>query len=496
VINQAGFFQSSDFRDYLRVEMTRRQLSQALIASEFSLPYQEEKTTSLQNQKRDIRFATINAEQFKTSVVVSEKEVENYYLENQIRFETAEKVKIDYLSLDVNELAKGITVSEAEVKAYYQENLANYRQAEQRRFAHILIEFGDDEAAAKIQAQAILTRINSGEDFATLAKTESSDTFSGENGGDLDWMERGTMDEAFDESAFALTDVNQVSELVKTDFGFHLIKMTDLKAEQLKTLVDLQDELKAKISNEKAQDEFFALQQEMARLSFEFPDSLDDAVTSIDGVTQTSTWLSRSGNSAPFDNSKLLDAVFSDLVLTEQVNSDVIEVTESLAMVIRLNEYQAAQVKPLTVVEMEIKSLLTAQKATEKAQTTADDILAEFTAGNDVTEALAAVNAAFETKADLARFGGQVDTNLSREAFVLAHPVEGTISAATIKLVNGDLAILEVQAVKAGESAVNPNLTQQQTSLLAQSAYQSYVETLRVDAKITRSVLTEPRAQY
>ena len=146
--------------------------------------------------------------------------------------------------------------------------------------------------------------------------------------------------------------------------------------------------------------------------------------------------------------------------------------------------------------EAEIKSALIAQKATEKAQTTADDILAQFKAGDDVTEALAAVNASFESQPELARFGGDIDTNLSREAFVLAHPAEGVISAATIKLSNGDLAILEVQAVKAGETKVNPNLAKQQTSLLAQSAYQSYVEALKVDAKISRSVLTEPNVQY
>jgi peptidyl-prolyl cis-trans isomerase D len=205
MINQAGFYQSSDFRDYLRVQMTRRQLTQALVASEFNLPYQEKWANALQNQKRNVRYATINAEQFKAGIELTDDAINQYYLANQARFENEEKVKLNYITLDVNEIAKTIEVSDDDVKAYYQENIASYRQDEQRRVAHILIEFGDDEVVAKVTAEALLARVNAGEDFATLAKESSDDTFSGENGGDLEWIERGAMGDAFDEGAFALT---------------------------------------------------------------------------------------------------------------------------------------------------------------------------------------------------------------------------------------------------------------------------------------------------
>ena len=493
IINQAGFYLSSDFRDYLRVEMTRRQLSQGLVASEFNLPYQEEMFNALQNQKRDIRFATISAEQFKAMVEVTDEEINSYFLANQMRFENKEQVKVDYLVLDVNEIAKGIVTSSEDLNQYYQDNIDNYRQAEQRRVAHILIEFGDDESAAKSAIDAVLARLSQGEDFAALAKELSTDTFSGENGGDLDWIEPGVMDPTFDESAFALTEVGATSEIVKSEFGFHIIKLTDLKAEQTKAFADVEEELKDKVSNEKAQDKFFALQQEMAQISFEFPDSLDDAAQAVNVTVQTSAWLSRGGNALPFNNPQVIEAMFSDLVLTDNVNSDVIEVNDNLAIVIRLNEYQAAQVKPLAEVSEQIKTILVAEKATAKALSTAQELLTQFKAGTDISDALTAVNSSFVVKAATGRFGGDVDQSITKEAFVLPHPSEGNVSASTVTLANGDLALIEVQAVIDADATgeVNPNITKQQVSQLAQSAYSSYIGALKVDAKITRRVVAE-----
>ncbi|MEW6981760.1 SurA N-terminal domain-containing protein [Colwelliaceae bacterium 6471] len=496
IINQAGFFQSSDFRDYLRVEMTRRQLTQALIGTEFSLPYQEEMIASLQNQKRDIRFATISAQQFRSTIELTDDEISQYYADNQDRFQTQEKVKVNYLTLDVNEIAKTIVVTDADVESYYQENISNYTQAEQRQLAHILIEFNDDEDAAKTKIDALLARINAGEDFAALAKEFSADTYSGENGGDLDWMERGVMDEVFDEKAFALPEVGSISDVVKTEFGFHIIKVLDIKPEHTKPLSEVRDELFTKISENQAQDKFFELQQEMARLSFEFPDNLDDAAGAINGSVKTSDWLSRGANATPFNEPKVIDAAFSDLVLTDQVNSDVIEINDDLAIVVRLNEYQPATIKPLSDVEAQIKETLIAQKASDQAKSLADELLAKFNAGEDISAQLAEISASFELKSDITRNSADIDRSISNKAFTLPHPAEGQISAATVTTSKGDIALLEVQAVKEGEITVDANLGQQLVSQLAQSAYGSYVEALKVDAQITRKALNETVTQY
>ncbi|OUR61000.1 peptidylprolyl isomerase [Colwellia sp. 39_35_sub15_T18] len=496
IINQAGFFQSSDFRDYLRVEMTRRQLSQALVATEFNLPYQEKLQLSLQNQTRDIRFATIAAKQFESDLEISEEEIKAYYLANQNRFENKEQVKVNYISLNVNDIAKDINVTDEDIANYYQENVASFTKAEQRRVAHILIEFSegdsDSEATAKIQAEAVLARLAQGEDFAVLAKELSNDTFSGENGGDLDFLEVGVMESSFDEAAFALKNVGDTTELVKTSFGYHLIKLTELKAEVIQSLAEVQDELRVTVSNNKAQEAFYEQSQKLAQVSFEYPDSLEDAANEVDAKIETSAWLSREGNPVPFDNAKIVDAAFSELVLQESLNSDLIEVNDEVALVLRLDTYQEANVKPIAEVEAQIKTVLVAQKATQKAQDTVEALLVQFKAGNDITEQLAKLDASFTDKAAVARYSSDLDQSISREAFVLPHPEDNAVSASSVALSNGDLALVEVQAVQVKDVTANPQIAQQQTSQLAQSAYKSYVDSLKVDAEITRKAVAEP----
>jgi peptidyl-prolyl cis-trans isomerase D len=496
IINQAGFFQPSDFRDYLRVEMTRSQLSQALVASEFNLPYQEKLQLTLQNQTRDIRFATIAAKQFELGLEISEEEIKSYYSANQGRFENKEQVKVNYISVNVNDIAKGINVTDEDIANYYQENIASFTQAEQRRVSHILIEYSEgdseSEASAKTKAEAVLARLSQGEDFAALAKELSNDTFSGENGGDLDFLEAGSMEASFDEAAFALQNVGDTTELVKTSFGYHLIKLTELKAEAIQSLADVKDELAAKVSNEQAQEAFYEQSQKLAEVSFEFPDSLEDAASELNATIETSVWLSRSGNPTPFDNANIINAAFSDIVLQDNMNSDLIEVSDEVAVVLRLNTYQQASVKPLAEVEGQIKAIIVAQKATQKAQDTVEALLVQFKAGNDIAEQLTKLSSKFIQKSAVSRYSSDLDQSISREAFVLPHPEEGSISASSIALSNGDLALVELQAVQVKEAAANPQMAQQQTSQLAQSAYKGYVDSLKVDAKIVRKTVAEP----
>ena len=427
---------------------------------------------------------------------MTEDEIKKDYLANKVQFQNAEKVKVDYLVLDVKDIAKTISVSDEEVSAYYQDNIAKFTQDEQRRVAHILVEFGDDESIAKAKIDDLLSKINAGEHFSELAKANSDDTFSGENGGDLEWIERGVMDPAFDESAFSLASVGAVSAVVKSDFGFHIIKLTDLKAKQVKPLTDVREKLIATVSHEKAQDKFFELQQQMGQISFEFPDSLDDAAQAVELTVQTSDWLTRGGNISPFNTPNAIDAIFSDMVLNDNVNSDVIEVNDELALVVRLNQYQAAETKPLSEVEASIKARLIAQKATDKAKENAQLLLSQLKAGTDITAALAEINASFVDKKAIGRLGSEVEQTISKAAFVLPHPTEGNVSASSVTLSNGDLAIVVLQSVTAGTSEANPSLTKQQTSQLAQSAYMNYVDSLKAEAKITRRAVINETPSY
>jgi peptidyl-prolyl cis-trans isomerase D len=493
LINQAGFYQPSNFRDYLRLEMVRRQLSQGVVTSEFSLPYQAKIISALNEQKRDFRFATIKTEQFKTQVDVSEEEVNDYYQQNITSYQNAEKVKVDYLVLDAADITKTIEISDADAKAYYQDNVAKYTTPAKRRLSHILIESSD---TAKQDAADILVKAQSGEDFIQLAKTYSTDTFSAENGGDLDWLEMGVMGTEFENAAVALSTIGQLSGLVETEFGVHILKLTDFKAESVQSYDDVKTEVLTLAAEDQAQTRFFELLEELKRVSYEFPDSLDDAADIISAPIQTSPWLTRGGNQAPFNQAKVIETLFSEMVLTENLNSDVIEVSDNVSVVVHLNEYQAATAKAFDEVSESIKTLLVSQKANEKALVIVDEVLTQFTSGEDITAKLVDLNSTFEDKVNVARSDATIDSNILRQAFSLAAPEEGQVSASSVNLNNGDMVLLQVQAVNTPtDVTVEPQLEEQLSQALAQSAYLSYVNGLSATATISRKNLVVSRSE-
>ncbi|MDF5237708.1 peptidyl-prolyl cis-trans isomerase, partial [Vibrio parahaemolyticus] len=195
---RAGFSPDS-FAEYMRRELVREQLLNALQNSEFILPGEVQAEGKLFTQTRDIRTIQIDLAEFAKNIELTDEEIQEYYKANPDNFTRPEQVKVSYIELSAEALKEQVNVSDAEVKKYYDEHLNKYSSEEQRRVAHILVE-GDDEA----KAQAILDELNAGADFATLAQEKSDDFGSAENGGDLGWIERDVMDPAFEEAAFAL----------------------------------------------------------------------------------------------------------------------------------------------------------------------------------------------------------------------------------------------------------------------------------------------------
>ncbi|MGL6150736.1 MAG: SurA N-terminal domain-containing protein, partial [Aeromonas sobria] len=184
------------FRDSLRQDTVRQQLMGALVGTEFALKGEAEQLDKLFNQTRDLRLVRLAAANYVADVQVSETELEQYYKTNGARFMNDEQVKVDYLLLDAATLGNEIKVSDQDAQDYYDQHQDLFQRAERRQVAHILIPFGKDEKAAEQKAEAVLAKAKGGDDFAALAKADSSDTFSAKKGGELDWFEQGVMDPA------------------------------------------------------------------------------------------------------------------------------------------------------------------------------------------------------------------------------------------------------------------------------------------------------------
>ena len=484
VLRQAGF-QPNEFRDYMRVDMTRRQLSNALLGSEFTLLEETTQAYKLQQQTRDARYLTVPADMFKDDVTVSQSDVENYYQANITQFDTQQQVSLAYVELSVEDLLAGIEVSEDEAEQYYEQNIQDFRTQEERRASHILIEFGDDQQKAEQQAEDILAKINNGEDFAELAETFSSDTFSAENGGDLDWFSMGMMDPAFEDAAFALQNVGDVSDVVESEFGFHIIKLTDVKPEETSPFADVKEDVIAKLKAERAEEEFYAKQLRMAEVAFETPDTLDEVAAIAEVDVKTTVMFSQDSAPQAVNYPNVVSQAFSDELINDQVNSDVIELEDNHVMFIRVADYEAQRTKSLDEVSVEINDILLAEQAQQAAKEWAETVLSDIQSQQNVSDKLQTKGIEWQEQNAVTRNASQVSPAVVTALFKLTDGEES--NGQVVELFNGDVALVQLLEVNEGADLPSSDaaaLQNRLTTMRAQFTYSEFINALREQADV------------
>lgn len=471
VIRQAGF-QVEDFREYMRNQMTKEQLSRALIGTEFTVPAEAQAQFILEQQTRDAKYAVVPQSNFADTVEVSEEKINQYYQTNIDSFDTQEQAAIAYVELRAADLMADINVTDAEVEEYYQFNLAQYRTEEKRRVSHILFEL-DDRAGA----EDVLSRINAGEDFATLAAEFSIDTFSGENGGDLDIIELGDIDPVFDAAAFALANVNDVSDIVETESGLHIIKVTEIQAEQVTQLAEVREEVTAQVKEDKATELFFELQTRMAEIAFEVPDTLEDVAEAINGTVVTTDLYTQTA--FPISHPRVLENAFSQDFIAEGLNSDVIEVADDHVLVMRSVDYAPERTRSLEEVREQVEAQLQSELQQEAALTFAQNAIAS----DDLSTALSEQNIALESFTSLSRNATDIAPTAVDTLFTLS-PDNGV---ATVSLPNGDAAVVVLDSVTnvdtTDEQAVE-TLEQRIAQQRSQTSFTAFIAALQENAEV------------
>ena len=485
LLRQNGF-QPSDFRDYMRQQMTREQLSRAVQASDFSLPEEVNLAHRLQGQTRNADYLIVDSAPFAASVELSDEEVQAFYDENISRFDTQEKVNLAYVTLAVEDLKADVSVSEEEIEQEYQDNIALYKTTEERRVSHILIEFGDDKDAAKEKAESLLAEVEQGADFAELAEANSADTFSAENGGDLDFITAGMMDPSFDEAAFAISNVGETSEVIETEFGYHIIKLTDMKPVETTPLAEVRDEIEAQLLTDKATDEFFALQSEMANLAFEVPDTLEDVAGAVNGKIKETGLVTASAVPAALNVPAVTSKMFDPDFIAEGLNSDVIELSNDKVVVIRVVGHEPQRTQALDEVRTQILAQLRARKAQEAAAEWADNVVEQVQAGESPELTIGDVTLEWQSKEAIARNSTELPRNLVDTVFTLSTEEGNNLEVA--KLGSGDVGVVRLTAVNMpealGEEELD-SLKQQLMTNYSQANYQSFVDSLRSAADVT-----------
>ena len=486
LLRQNGF-QPASFSNYMRQQMTREQLARAVSASDFALPAEVTLANALQQQTRNAEYLIVDSAPFASEVELSDEEVNTFYEANLAQFDTQEKVNIAYVILSVDDLKGDVTVSDEEVEQYYTENNLLYKTAEERRVSHIIIEFGDDEAAAKAKAEALVAELANGADFATLAQENSDDTFTAENGGDLDFITAGMMDEAFDDAAFSLAQVGDVSDVVETEFGYHIIKLTDIKPEEVTPLAEVSEEIRNQLATDKATDRFYSLQNDMANLAFEVPDTLEDVAGVANKPVKETGLVSAQLVPAPLNVPAVTSRVFDPAFIEEGLNSDLIELDDDTIAFVRIAEHEPQRTQSLDEVRTRILAQLRAEKAQQAAADWATNVVEQIKAGETPSLELGDVTLSWESKEALTRTSGELPRALVETLFTLGNAAPDNIDIA--ELGSGDVGIVKVTGINQPEALSEEDsaaLAQQIATASAQTGYQAFIDSLRnaADVKI------------
>ncbi|MBK5964271.1 peptidylprolyl isomerase [Thiocystis minor] len=473
------------FEARLRQQMTGTQLVRAVSGSEFVTRSELSQYQRLAQQKRELTYARFPVADFSSTEPIDETAITAYYESNAARFQTPEQVKLDYLILDASTLSGTAEIGEEELRRHYDDDQARFSQPERRKVGHLLLSVPSDadEAVANqvlSEIKAVRDRILAGESMDELAKQLSNDPGSAAKGGSLGMIEKGVMVPAFEQVAFTLP-VGELSEPVRTQFGYHLIRVDEIVPSVVKPFEEVRDQLRAELAKQSADTLFYELGERLANLVYESPDSLESAAEELGLDIQQSDWIGREGGEGILGQPKVLAAAFSNEVLVEGNNSDLIEPErDSLqAIVLRVVEHRLAATKPLDEVREEIIAEIGREKARLAAQTAAESAVSKLRDGADWAATLGTLK--LEEPGLVDRQATSVPAPILDTAFTLPAPSEGSISVGTAALDHGDAAVVRLIRVQDGEiKSEEAGQTAPEASMLSQlMARQLYADMLR-----------------
>lgn len=365
------------FRSLIAEEIKQNQAQSAFDLTTLVAPYNVQITEAVKAEKRTFRFLEIKKNDFKDKVKLTDDEINAYYSEQENQFKTDELARIKYVELDLNKLASEESASDEEVQLAYQDYIQAQQSQEQREASHILLEITDerDDKATQELANSLFDRLNKGEAFAGLAKEFSDDIATKKQSGSLGLNMRGAFAAEFEDALYALTEEGSVSAPVKTEFGYHIIRLDKVVSEEIKSLDEMKESLSHDIEREKAEAILAEQKQEMSNIAFS-ASSIDEVAEALNLPVQSTALFSRSSGGGIAANADIRNQVFEDNMLLDREVSPLVETKEG-AVVFVVSEHKPASVKPLDEVKESIARTLTDEKAYELARQKAEKIESE-----------------------------------------------------------------------------------------------------------------------
>ncbi len=439
------------FEANTRERLLSSQLLQGLSSTSFVTDPEVRNVYKLQNQKRDFDYLTVSHMAMLGTAEVKIEEAEKFFNDNPDKFMDAEKVKLATITLHKAALAEGIEIEASDLQDFYAEKKQTLVKQEQRRASHILIQLDADadEAAVEVaqnKATDVLKKILDGESFAEVAKQNSDDPGSAEQGGDVGFFARGAMVPEFDAEVFSM-QVNDISEPVKSQFGFHIIKLTEIQASKIFTFEEAKADLEMELKNNEVEDIYYSQIEQLTDLVFENPESLQPAADALGLTIDTTDWLWRDNPTGLGLYPKVIAAAFSEDVLEAGNNSEPIEISSDEIVVIRVLEHKAESLKKFDTVVDSLLADLKVKKASELAKSKGEELLQQVRDGKPLKDLEKAEEFKF-SEAKQVTLGTQgYSQDILRGAFQLQKPANEDAVLDGYALTNGDYVIVNLKAV-------------------------------------------------
>jgi peptidyl-prolyl cis-trans isomerase D len=477
---------SGEFVNRIKNALIMEQFQRSIIDSSFATKYDVESFFKIQNQQRDADYVTVAVQ--KLAEQPSEQEIEAYYQQHQDLFQIPEQVSVEYVELSLEDIAKTIVVSDDKLKAFYEEQKDQYTTPERRKISHILFAINDktDEKTALEKALKAKKEL-SNKDFATLAAEVSDDKLTAKTGGDLGLFNAGVMEKSFEDAASSLK-LGEVSNPVKSAFGYHLIKVTELVPGEVKPFEAVKNEVTKAYQKAQAENAFYEAGEKLTEMSYENPDNLKTVADALGIVVKKTVLFTKDKGDGIAAEEKIRNAAFAEEVLKGN-NSAPIELGTDRLVVLRMLEHKPAAVRDLKDVKKDIVDALLTDKAKQQAVERAKQIKARLQAGESIQAVAAENKLQVKTVSGLTRNKQDVPLPLSQAIFKAAKPVGGKPTVFTAELPAGEQVVVSLSKVTEGVMTEDDKkqmelATKNIAKAFGQTEFNALINSLQADADV------------
>ena len=482
----------ADFEAEFRRDLEINQLQNAIAGSAFVLPGEFDRRVKIIGETRDVQMLLLPVAGYAAGVTVTDEQIAKRYEERKADFQTPERVNLQYVQLNLADVAAQVQVTEEGLRAFYDQVAAErYATAERRRARHILVESGSDDAAAKAKADKLAAEAKGGADFAALASANSDDPGSKGQGGDLGWATRESFVAPFADALFAM-NAGEIRGPVKTQFGYHIIKLEAIEPGAQRSFDEVRGELEADYRRDQAQSAFYERSQALADEAFAALSELDSVAQKFGLELRTVVDFTRQGGGALGADRKVIDSVFSDEVLVERQNSPALNLGEDSVVVVRVTDHQPPAPRALEEVRGTIEAALRNEAAGQAAEAAAKVAAGKLAAGADLAELAKTVNGQATGVNTITRNAEALPPELIKAVYAVPAPAAGEVATGTASLADGNAVAFVVKAVQpgtvpAGQESQIADIIKRAGGQQGLIEFSAYVSELERNAKITRN---------